>query len=194
MIGLGAGTLAAYGRKGDVLRFYEIDPKAVEMSGRHFSYCRDTPARVNLVLGDARVMLERERNEGQAQGFDVLAVDAFSSDAIPMHLLTRECFDLYWEHLQPDGVLCVHVSNRFLELKPLVEGLALGRGFHALYVDNDEDDVIGADPNGWMLVTRNRAFLEAPEVKRLESKWERPKPMPEPWTDDYASLFSVLKS
>ena len=107
MIGLGTGTIASYGRAGDYYRIYEINPLVLEVARREFTYLLDCPAKVDVVLGDARLSLERE----PSQQFDVLAVDAFSGDAIPVHLLTLETFRLYFRHLRPDGILAVHVSN-----------------------------------------------------------------------------------
>ncbi len=124
VIGLGTGTLAAYGRKGDDFRFYEINPQVVRVARGLFGYLGDTRARVEVVLGDARLNLERE----PPQGFDVLAVDAFSSDSIPVHLITREALALYQRHMKPGGVIAFHVSNRFLELPPVVGRLARESG------------------------------------------------------------------
>src|SRR4029077_1832237 len=114
-----AGTLASYGRLGDRFRFYEINPLDIKLARTQFSYLADCQAKLDIVLGDARLSLERQPN----QDFDVLAVDAFSSDSIPVHLLTVEAFELYFRHLKPTGILAVHVSNKYLELKPIV-GLA----------------------------------------------------------------------
>ncbi|GMV80802.1 MAG: hypothetical protein AMXMBFR7_19860 [Planctomycetota bacterium] len=192
VIGLGTGTLATYAQPGDTLRFYEINPEVIRLAQARFTYCADTKADVEFVLGDARVMMEQELLEGRPQRLDALAVDAFTSDAIPMHLLTQECFDLYWKHLEPDGVLAVHVSNRYLDLKPLVFTMAHARGFKCVYVDYDQIDAPGADESSWMLVTRNRAFLDLEEIAVHASKLtEASKPLV--WTDDYGSLLHVLK-
>ncbi len=116
VVGLGTGTLAAYGRAGDTLRFYDINPLVVQIARDRFKYLSDCPAHVDIVLGDARLSLARE----PSQQFDILVIDAFSGDAIPVHLLTREAFRIYWRHLKPDGVLAVHISNRYLNLAPVV--------------------------------------------------------------------------
>src|SRR5262249_23678636 len=127
VVGLGTGTIAAYGQAGDTYRFYDINPAVVALSEgpqRMFTYLRDGPARVEIVLGDARLSLERERKRSGAQGFDVLAIDAFTSDSIPVHLLTKEAFELYLSHLaRPDGILAIHISNRQLDLAPVVRAL-----------------------------------------------------------------------
>src|SRR5262249_17147766 len=115
VVGLGAGTLAAYGQEGEKYRFYEIDEVVVKISEANFTFRSDSAADCqDVVLGDARLMMEQE----EPQGYDVLAIDAFSGDAIPVHLLTRECMDVYRKHLKPDGVLAIHISNRYLDLLP----------------------------------------------------------------------------
>ncbi len=120
IIGLGTGTIAAYGSKGDTYRFYDINPGVIEIAQRDFSFLKDSDATIELPLGDARLKLEREA----PQGFDVLAIDAFSSDAIPVHLITREAVEVYLKHMKPDGVIAFHVTNRYLDLVPVVEGIA----------------------------------------------------------------------
>jgi len=193
VIGLGAGTLAVYGKPGDLIRFYEINPEVVRLAKRYFTYCKDTPARVDVVLGDGRITLERELAQGHPQQFDVLAVDAFTSDAIPMHLLTRECADVYLEHLRPDGILAFHISNRCLDLAPVVRRLAAAFGREAVHVKSLQDPHKGIRAADWVLVTNNRKFLDGPELKRVRTEWKIPaKPAPL-WTDDYGSLFQVLK-
>ncbi|MFZ5829847.1 MAG: spermidine synthase [Planctomycetota bacterium] len=137
VVGLGTGTMAAFGRKGDVVRFYEINPAVLEIARTWFTYLRDSPAKVEVELGDARLTLERELAENRPQGFHVLALDAFSSDAIPTHLLTNEAFAVYDKHLAPDGVLAVHISNRYLDLSPVVRKLADKHGFRVIRIDTD---------------------------------------------------------
>ena len=134
-IGLGAGTLAAYGKTSDYFRFYEINPQVLDIANNYFSYLRDSPARIDVVLGDARLSLENEA----AQNFDVLAVDAFSGDAIPVHLLTHEAFALYLRHLKPEGILAVHTSNTYLNLSPVVQLLAQEAGCDAQMIINDDE-------------------------------------------------------
>ena len=118
VIGLGTGTISAYGRPGDYYRFYEINPLVLRLAHTEFTFLRDCKAKVDVAMGDARLSLEREAPEN----FDVLAVDAFSSDSIPVHLLTREAMQLFFRHLKPDGILAVHISNRYLDLQPVLEG------------------------------------------------------------------------
>ena len=188
VIGLGAGTLAAYGRAGDAVRIYEINPQVIELARNEFTYLADSPAKVEVVLGDARLSLEREA----PQGFDVLAVDAFSSDSIPVHLLTAEAFAVYFRHLKPGGILAVHISNRFLDLKPVVKAAAAALGKTARIVEDESDDARGTYGTTWVLVAESpEAFAEAPlagAVEPLESA--RAIRL---WTDDYSDLYGILK-
>ena len=193
VIGLGTGTLAAYGEKDERVRFYEINPLVPELAQRHFSYLRDSPARVHIALGDARITLEHELRDRQPQGFDVLAIDAFSGDAIPVHLLTRECGQLYAAHLRPGGILAVHISNRFIDLRPVARGLAKAMGREAVLIESDSDPLTGADAAGWVLITDNRDFLDSPIVQASITDWESDTPTLE-WTDDFSSVWALLEA
>jgi SAM-dependent methyltransferase len=187
VIGLGAGSLAAYGRAKDVIRYYEINPLVVTVARSEFTYLGDTPAKVEIALGDARLSLERE----PSQQFDVLAVDAFSSDSIPVHLLTREAFDLYFRHLRADGILAVHISNKHLDLKPVVERVATAVNIPARVVDTDDDEehCFGST---WVLLTRRAGFFESLGAERkLETLTARAGFRP--WTDDFSNLYQILK-
>jgi SAM-dependent methyltransferase len=190
VIGLGTGTLAAYGRKGDTFRFYEINPQVVAIARKQFSYLSDTEAHVEVALGDARLNLEREA----PQGFDVLAVDAFSSDSIPVHLITREALAVYLRHMKPGGVVAFHVSNRFLSLPPVVGRLAKEHGVHVTLVsDNGKDGDDDHTTTDWVLVSRDPKSLQAKEI--LATKPEPPAEQPgwRTWTDDYSNLVQILK-
>jgi len=189
VIGLGAGTIAAYGRVGDAIQFYEINPAVDELSRDYFTFRRDSMARVTVALGDARVVLDRE----PPQEFDVLAVDAFSSDAIPAHLLTAECADIYRRHLKPDGVLAVHISNRSLDLSPVVRGLAAHLGWRAALVPSQLDLRYGVVPATWVLVSNNQAFWDSPAIQQGVTPWPIDSRPPLVWTDDFTSLWRVLK-
>ena len=136
VVGLGTGTIAAYGRWGDYIRYYEINPLVPIIARTQFTFVNDCRGKLDIAMGDARLTLEREAPEN----FDVLAVDAFSSDSIPVHLLTREAMQLYFHHLKPDGILAVHISNRYLDLEPVLEGEAKALGKTAREVDTDDDD------------------------------------------------------
>ncbi len=162
VVGLGAGTLAAYGIDGDVIRFYEINADVLRLNRQHFTFLKDTPARVDVSLGDARIIMERERTGQHPQQFDVIAVDAFSGDAVPLHLLTREAFATYFYHLAPDGVLAMHVSNRYLNLASLVHDLAEDSGRPAIRIQNVQDLEQTIYASTWVLVTSNKAFLDRP--------------------------------
>ncbi len=186
VVGLGAGTLATYGNKGDMFRFYDINPTVVDIARRDFTYLKDSEATIEIGLGDARLNLEREA----PQHFDVLAIDAFSSDSIPVHLITLEALDIYARHMKPDGVIAFHVSNRFLDLKPVVQMLGEKRGWHVGWVRDSYED--GTTSSDWVLLTRHRPFLLRKDI--IESSYVIP---PEPgwkvWTDDFNNLLQVLK-
>jgi len=188
IIGLGTGTLAAYGRKGDVFRFYDINPLVEKIARYRFTYLRETPAAVEIVPGDARVSLAAE----PYQAYDILVVDAFSGDAIPVHLLTREAFQLYLRHLRPDGILAVHVSNQFLDLPPVVRQEADAAGLRSVLVSSGEDEEIGVYSSDWVLVTRNNDFLTLQKVAGPRKQID-PLPGLRLWTDDYNSLLPLLK-
>ena len=193
VVGLGAGTIAALAGPGDYIRFYEINPQVIRISGEYFTFLRDTPATVDVIPGDARIRMESELARGQPQNFDILAVDAFSSDAVPIHLLTRECIDTYWQHLKPDGLLLFHISNRVLNLEPVVRGLAAHCECKVRLVPSAGDDAKGVSQATWMVLAKNKAFLQAPEVTMAAKKPVGVPQRPLLWTDDFASLWQVLK-
>jgi SAM-dependent methyltransferase len=191
VIGLGTGTIAAYGKPGDVYRFYDIDPRVVKLARSEFTYLADSPAKVELALGDARLTLERE----PPQSFDVLAVDAFSSDAIPVHLITREALGVYLKHVKPDGIVAFHVSNRFLELIPVVARLAKEHGAHAVLVTDDpeDDDDSLRSKSDWVLVSRDPAALKHEAIVEGGGVEAEDRPEWRTWTDDYSNLIQILK-
>lgn len=191
IVGLGAGTIAAYGNLGDTFRFYEINRDVIDISDQYFSYRSDSPATTEVVMGDARINLDRELAKGGSQQFDVLAVDAFSSDAIPLHLLTRECADLFRRHLKDDGLLLLHISNRYLDLNPITLALADHLGWKAVRIDADDDDELGIYGSTWIIITANEEFLAESEVQRTHSPWDEDQAKLL-WTDDYASLWQVI--
>ncbi|HUL93123.1 MAG TPA: fused MFS/spermidine synthase [Burkholderiales bacterium] len=188
VVGLGAGTLAAYGRAGDVFRFYDINPQVVELARTEFSFLKDSPARVEVQLGDARLSLERER----AQNFDVLALDAFSSDAIPVHLLTAEAIRVYLRQLRPGGVLAVHISNRYLDLVPVVQQAARQLSLELRQVDNDDDDDAGVYRSDWLLLSTSHAAFEGRLLREAAQRIDA-DPRVRLWTDDYSDLYRILK-
>jgi hypothetical protein len=190
VIGLGTGTIAAYGKPRDLYRFYEIDPRVVEIARRDFTYLADSKAKIEIALGDARLTLERE----PPQGFDVLAVDAFSSDAIPVHLITKEALAVYLSHMKPDGIVAFHVSNRFLNLIPVVARLAREQGAQAALVtdDPDEDDD-QRSKSDWVLVSRDPAALKKQAIVERGAQPAEDRPDWRTWTDDYSNLIQILK-
>jgi predicted O-methyltransferase YrrM len=188
VIGLGAGTLAAYGKAGDIFRFYEINPQVVGIAQGWFTYLKQSPAKSEIILGDARLSLESE----PPQQFDVLLVDAFSGDAIPVHLLTKEAFALYFRHLKPDGILAVHTSNTYLDLAPVVKRLADDADYPTRLISSQENAPALISAADWVLVTRNESFLNVPETFEGSENIAL-APHLHLWTDDYNDLFEVLR-
>lgn len=187
MIGLGAGTLAVYGRTGDRYRIYEIDPAVIKFAQTEFTFMADSLAKVDTVLGDARLSMERE----SPQEFDVLAVDAFSGGSVPIHLLTVEAMGVYLRHMRPDGIVAFHVTNRFLNIPPVVDTIARSMGLHVAHIRDENDNPLLRNTD-WVLVARNPAVLQQPAIA------QRTKPVQhiaglKPWTDDFNNLFAILK-
>lgn len=159
VIGLGAGTLAVYGQPGDYIRFYEINSDVLQMAQDHFSYLSHGSWEKDVVIGDARIQLEREAEAGEFGDFDIFAVDAFSGDAVPVHLLTKEAVELYWKHIKDDGILAFHISNRYFNLKPVVRGIAEELGYEVYMIKNDESDSYGIKSATWCIMTRNEVGM-----------------------------------
>ena len=187
VIGLGTGTLATYGAKGDVYRFYDINPGVVGVAQRDFTFLKNSDATIELSLGDARLSLEREA----PQQFDVLAIDAFSSDAIPVHLITREAVEVYLRHMKPDGVIAFHVTNRYLNLVPVVEGIANALGLHALWIDDPGLEMFG-NASSWVLLAKDPSRLNDRRLTDPSSPIESRRDW-RVWTDDFNNLVQVLK-
>lgn len=187
VIGLGAGTMAAYGKPGDVIRFYEINPAVLPIAHNVFTYLRDSAAKIEIVEGDARRSLAEE----QPENFDVLVVDAFSGDAIPLHLLTTQAVALYRKHLAPGGVLAFHISNQHVNLEPEIALLARNAGMQARRVSINGDPDTGAFNSTWMLVSANAGFFNMPEIFNNSHQPEL-NPKVRLWTDDYSSLLPLL--
>jgi SAM-dependent methyltransferase len=187
VIGLGVGTLVAYGRKDDYFRLYEIDPLVIEIAKKNFSFLARTAASTEIVLGDARLQLERE----PAQQFDVLVVDAFSGDSVPIHLLTYEAFAQYFRHLKPNGVLAVHITNRFLDLQPVVKTAAdhFAKDVRMVHSDGIPEKLVLR--SNWALISGDPAFFKHPELNgavRISAQANF-----RPWKDDYSSIVSVMQ-
>ncbi len=194
-VGLGIGTVAAYARAGDSVRFYEINPEVVRLASdpRYFEYLHDSSAHVDVVLGDGRLSLERELAQAGPQNFDVLIVDAFNGDAVPVHLLTIEAFELYLRHLKnPSGVLAVNVTNTFLDLRPVVVAAAQRLGLASVWVHCDGDGRVSYT-NDWVLLSRDRQRIDAVAAAAKHAvKLKLPAPATRLWTDEYSNLFEAL--
>ena len=191
-IGLGCGTLAAWGRPGDTFRFYEINDDVARLATSTFTYLKDSKAKTELVMGDARLSMEREAN----QQYDVIVLDAFSSDAIPVHLLTLEAFDHYQRHLKPDGAIVVHVSNRYLDLHPVVYRIADKIGFPAITIDDNDTayEDAGFYGSDWIIMTRNQVLLQQPLIRDVTKETVEFPARIMYWTDERSDLLSILAS
>ena len=192
IIGLGAGVLGAWMKPGDQLVFYEISPRVVDIARREFTYLADTAARTEVVLGDGRLSLERE----PPRGYDVLGIDAFSGDSIPMHLITREAMALYVKHLKPDGVIVFQATNRYVDLLPVVKRLASEFGMEAVNISDSPDAMDG--PQYWysatdqVIVTRNKKLLDWPRIDDVSEEIEDRPDLPT-FTDAHHNLLRILK-
>ena len=187
VVGLGVGTIAAYGQSGDTIRFYEINPAVPPIAQHLFSYLRDTPAAVSIVEGDARASLSKEAPEN----FNVLAVDAFSGDSIPLHLLTKEAMAIYLRHLATGGIIAFHVSNQYVDLEPQISLLAHESGMQARTIISAADEQRGEFAAEWVLITNDDNFLMNKHVILRLNKTAH-KAGARIWTDDYSSLLPVL--
>jgi spermidine synthase len=187
VVGLGIGTLATYGREDDTFRFYEIDPRMVWVARTYFRYLADSPAAIDVILGDARLSLERE----PPQGFDLLFLDAFTGHSVPTHLLTREAFELYDRHLAPGGVIAVHISHPHLDLKPVLRAAAEHLGMHSVAVANFEGPP-GLYGSVWMLLSRSERLFQEETIREAASRLPPSPRTVRPWTDDYANVLGIV--
>jgi len=185
VVGLGAGTLATYGRSGDLFRFYEINPAVIRAATESFSFLRNSAAATDVVTGDGRLMLDGEARHS----IDIVVLDAFSDDAVPVHLLTRQAFEVYFDRLRPGGLLLIHLSNRYLDLSAEVEALAASLGKEAVRIHSDPDPAQRTEPADWAIVAENRddlrtlrAYAQSPSPRRVRA-----------WTDEYSSLLQLWK-
>ncbi len=188
IIGLGIGSLSAYARPGDVYRFYDINPLVEEVARQKFSYLSDCRGKVEVLIGDGRLLLEQEND----QHYDLLVVDAFSSDSIPVHLLTVEALQLYFRHLKPDGILALHISNIHLDLAPVIDRIRSALNKQAILITNEGDDdeeIYGSD---WVLMTSTRDLCEVSEIKKVAVDLRSRKGL-RVWTDNYSNLVQILK-
>lgn len=195
LLGLGVGTLLAYSQPGDVYRLYEINPAVNRLAsgtGDYFSYLSDSKADITIVAGDARISLQRELAEGHRQDFDVLVLDAFSSDSVPVHLLTKEAFEVYLEHLAPDGIIAAHITNLHLDLQTVLWQLARHYGLSMVRVSYAGDSE-GGYASEWILLARDRSLLETPAIREHTVDMSGYSTHIRLWTDDYSNLFQLLK-
>jgi SAM-dependent methyltransferase len=188
MVGLGVGSVATYIKPGDSLKIYEINPAVVDIARSHFSFLEDSAADVDVVLGDARLSLERE----PPQAYDVFILDAFSSDAIPVHLLTREAFETYLEHLAPDGVIAVLISSWHFDFEPLLTRMADEFGLQSALVSIPSGDLEDWGSR-WMIMTRNERFMSQGRIRFSAQQSPRGERDVRLWTDDFSSPFQLLK-
>ena len=187
-VGLGAGTIAAYGKAGDRYRFYEIDDAVVHAAHAYFSFIADSPATVEVAVGDGRLLLQQEA----ARRFDVLVVDAFSGDSIPVHLLTREAVELYRQRLAPGGVIALHVSNSHLALAPVVAGIAAELGLQVAFIaDPGIESDASTSASDWVLLADDRRVLDLPLIREAATPIPQ-RPGMRTWTDDYSNILQVL--
>ncbi len=188
VVGLGAGTLAVYGRSGDTYRFYEINPQVIDVAQKEFTFLGSSAAKIETLLGDARLTMERE----PAQRYDVLAIDAFSSDSIPTHLMTHQAMGIYLKNMQADGVIAFHVTNRFLNLAPVVKRIADEYGLHTVLVSDEPDDASDSAKTDWVLVSRSAAAIAAPRLMEAAQNIGEIRGL-RLWTDSFNNLFKILK-
>jgi hypothetical protein len=189
IVGLGVGTIAIYGQPSDTIRFYEINPQVQIMARIYFSYLSQSKANIEIVLGDARLSMENE----MPQKYDVLVLDAFSSDAVPIHLLTKEAFEIYLKHLANGGVLAFHISTMHLNLHSVIWKAAQHLGLSSVWIENDENPETGALASDWILLSQNAAPLNIPSIQNAASQPKKEMVDISLWTDDYINLLQILK-
>jgi hypothetical protein len=190
LVGLGTATLTAYGRPGDYFRIYEINPQVRTLATTRFRYATSCAGKVEIAMGDARLSMERD----SPQQFDLLALDAFSSDAIPVHLLTKEAFDVYQRHLKTNAIVAVHISNHYLDLEPVVANLARQFGYKMAIIDFDEDDEEWWEYSStWILLSHDHNLLQQSAIRDATKKSRLSKRKVPLWTDDFTSVFQILK-
>jgi hypothetical protein len=190
LIGLGVGTLAAYAQPGDYIRFYEINPDVVQIAKDpdFFTFLRDCSAKLEIVAGDARLSMERELAQRAPSKFDLLVVDAFSGDAPPVHLLTEQAFQVYFSEIAQTGIVAIHITNTYINLRPVVAGIAEGMNLNYRFIQTNGDNRISIYSD-WALVSRRD--LPFPEISKRTSTKDRQSGIV--WTDDYSNLFQVFR-
>ncbi len=189
VLGLGAGAMATWLETGDQMVFYEINPMVVDIAQSHFSFLANSKGATRVKLGDGRLQLLEEIESGDSELYDLIFIDAFSSDSIPIHLLTAECFEVYLNRLKPDGVLVAHITNRFIDLQPVILEHSARNGLNPILIDyHSPDEKL---QTRWVLMTKNKEFGKSNTVKMFERQW--PKGLtPVRWTDDYSSVAALI--
>jgi hypothetical protein len=191
-IGLGVGTIAAYGRPKDFFRFYEINPEVESAAREYFGYLDNSKAEIEVVIGDGRRIMQSEIETSGSQQYDVIIVDAFNGDAIPIHLLTKEASDLYWQHLKENGVLALHITNIHVDLSDVVRQMAMHANKEAIYIEDDIGGDSYYDSSDWVIITSNQAFLNDHHVRKFQDDWYN-ELKPIIWTDDFSNLFEIVE-
>ena len=191
IVGLGAGMVAALGREGDVIRYYELNPSVLDLVNRHFTFVKDGKAKTDVLLGDGRLVLERQLIAKEPQQYDVLVMNAFRGASPPMHLMTKEAFDLYLAHLAPNGVLAVNFELDTFEMAPLHRGMANMYGLDVGWFETERRNDC-SDPISWALYTHDKAFFETPSVKAARSEWRDDGKSQLVWTDKSSNLMSII--
>jgi len=191
VVGLGVGMLSALGRPGDAVRYYELNPAVLDVATRRFSFLRESKARTDVLLGDGRLVLERQLAAGQPQRFDVLVLNAFRGASPPIHLMTREAFVIYLAHLAENGILAVNFEFEIFEMGPLHRGMARALGTEVAWFAPGEGDACEGAIS-WALYTRDKAFFEIPAVKAAISPWRDDGRREVVWTDRDSNLMSII--
>lgn len=192
VIGLGAGMIATLGRDGDTLRYYELNPAVLNLTSRHFTFLKESKAKVDVLLGDGRLVLERQLKAKDPQNFDILVLDAFRGASPPMHLMTKEAFAIYFGHLAENGILAVNFELDTFEVAPLHRGLAKQFGTNVHWFETKTDDEYCSAPISWAVYTQDKAFAEAPIVRRAVSPWRDDGKSDLVWTDKDSNLMSII--
>jgi hypothetical protein len=186
---LGVGTIAAYGEKGDLVKFYELNPLDITIAKKYFTYLKETPATVETVVGDGRLSLEKELAENHKQNFDLFVVDAFNDDSIPVHLLTKEAFAIYKKHMANKGIIAVHISNGYLDLAPVITKAAAYHNMHITLIDAPPKTDLQARSK-WALLSTDQTLINTKALQKVQippSKTDIPL-----WTDNYSNLFQIV--
>jgi spermidine synthase len=189
IVGLGVGTIAAYSRQGDHFTYYEINPEVIRQAREYFTYLGDCEARIDVVLGDGRLSLERQ----DSQHFDLLVLDAFTSDAVPVHLLTREAFQVYLDHTREDGIIALHISTNHVDLQSVVRRIAEHFDLSVAWIESygkEEDGTLDAD---WLLISKSAEIINKNAIRIKATPFEKAIDHIDLWTDDHANLLQVLK-